>query len=138
MSLTSKQKANLLDIIALIAERDMPSNNTEAMLVARSHLDQETVGWCVSVLFNENRGWLDYDEHPSTGERGYVLNEAFDAGEGLDKLYASFLSRPTTVKGAEGSIALDEDDEDPDDEWADIDEPDDDEDDWIEPGSEAD
>ena len=29
MKLTSTQKANLLDIIALIAERDMPSNNTE-------------------------------------------------------------------------------------------------------------
>lgn len=130
MKLTSTQKANLLDIIALIAERDMPSNNTEARLLERCEgaMDQESVAWCLDVLFNEGvKGWLDDDCHPQTGERGYVLNARFDKGqETLDQLFARFNRRPKTVKGKEGRIDLRRDDEDPDDEWADIDEDDED------------
>lgn len=119
MKLTEALKVTLMDIVVLIAERDIPSNNTEARLIERSGCDEETVAWCISVLWNENEGWISYDDHPQTGERGYVLNSQFDDGGGLDKLYASFRQRPTSVQGAEGIIALDEDDEDPDDEWTD-------------------
>jgi hypothetical protein len=114
-----------MDLLALIGERDMPSNNTEERLVERSGLDQETVAWCIAVLLNEGEGWLEYDEHPKTGERGYFLGKKFNKGGSLDKLYATFLDRPAVVKGSGGKIVLDEDDEDPDDEWTDIDEDDD-------------
>jgi len=127
--LTSVENTNLLDLLALIGERDLPANNTEAMLIERSGLEQETVAWCLAVLWNEGEGWLDWDDHPKTGERGYLLGERFDAASGsLEVLYASFHAQPSKVKGAEGDIDLNEDDEDPDDEWADIDEDDEDDD----------
>jgi hypothetical protein len=131
MSLTNTQKTNLMDLLALIGEKDMPSYNTEAMLVGRSGLDQESVAWCLAVLWNEGEGWLDWDEHPSTGERGYYLGDRFDAAKGsLDALFAKYEARPSKVKGGEGDIDLDEDDEDPDDEWAEIDEDDDPDHQW--------
>jgi hypothetical protein len=131
--LTSTQEVNLMDIVALISERDMPSNNTEERLIERSGLDQKIVAWCIAVLFNEGEGWLEYDEHPHTGVRGYYLGEAFEMGGTLDHLFTQFQTRPSKVQGAEGDINLDEDDEDPDDEWADIDELDDDDTGWVDP-----
>ena len=53
MKLTSIESTKLMDLIALIGERDMPSNNTEARLVERSGLDEETVAWGIAILFNE-------------------------------------------------------------------------------------
>ena len=123
--LTNTEKTHLLDLIALIGEREVPSNNTENRLVERSGLDEETVAWGVSVLFNEGKGWLGHDDHPQTGERGYYLGKRFRAGGSIDKLYTDFLNRPKTAPGAEGKINLIIDDEDPDDEWADIDDDDD-------------
>jgi hypothetical protein len=124
--LTETQKSNMLDLLALIGERDRPSENTEARLVERSGLDQESVAWCLSVLWNDGNGWLEWDDHPHTGERGYYLGEKFDKANGsLDKLYASFQAVPGKAPGAEGELDLGDDDEDPDDEWADIDDDDD-------------
>jgi len=115
--LTTTQKANLLDIIALISERDMPSNNTEEMLVLRSGLDQETVAWCVSVLSNDGDGWLNFAKHPKTNERGYLIGSGFDKGGDLATLYASWHAKDLRV----GDLSFDADEDDPDDEWADED-----------------
>lgn len=120
MKLTATEKTNLLDILALIAERDMPSNNTEATLVRRSGLPADTVSWAVSVLHNDGDGWLDFDEHPKTKERGYVIGNQFDNGGDLDVLYASWHAKDLRV----GDLSFDEDDEDPDDEWVNIDDDD--------------
>jgi len=128
--ITSIEKNHLLDLLALIGERDMPSNNTETRLVERSGSDEETVAWGVAVLFNEGQGWLEYDEHPSTGERGYYLSERFEDGDSIEKLHAKSQKRPQSVEGAEGDIALNGDDEDPDDEWSEINNDDGEDDGW--------
>jgi len=112
MPLTEYEKEQLLDIVVLIAERDMPSNNTEERLIERSGLEQETVAWCLSVLWNEGEGWLDVDEHPQTGEWGYTLNGKFDKGESIEKLHTAFLAQPKAVKAGENELELELDDED--------------------------
>jgi hypothetical protein len=128
--LTADQKTNLLDVLTLISERDMPSNNTPERLVERSGMPAETVEWCLDVLHGHGEGWIDYDTNPRTGEQGYFVNDRFDAGTKLSALYKSWQTRQ------EEALAFDEDDEDPDDEWADIDEDDDPDDHWEEPGTE--
>lgn len=121
MTLTPTEKNTLVTLVNLIGERDMPSNNTEARLVERSGFDEETVAWGLSVLFIEGKGCLDYDEHPQTGERGYVLNDGFKRGKWVDKLYAAWWGRPKSVKGKGGRILLTRDPENPEDEWSEID-----------------
>jgi len=135
--LTNTEKTHLLDLLALIGERDMPSNNTEAMLVIRSGLDEETVAWGVAVLFNEGKGWLEHDEHPRTGERGYYLGERFESGGSIEKLHTAFQNKPKSVIGAEGDLYFDFDDDDPNDEWSAIDDDDDDDDGGSESPGEA-
>ena len=131
--LTNTEKTHLLDLIALVGERDMPSYNTEAMLVRRSGLNEETVAWGIAVLYNEGLGWLEHDDNPQTGERGYYLGDRFDAGD-MDQIYKEFLASPKTAPNAEGGIiVLDKDDDDPDDEWAGIDDDDDPDDHWEAP-----
>ncbi len=110
-NLQSSQKRDLLAILALIGERELPSNNTVAMLTLRSGLDEGTVEWCCSVLFNAGEGWLTFDAHPKTGEHGYVLGLAQEGD--LKKLHASWAAKGLRV----GQLAFDGDDEDPDDEW---------------------
>jgi len=117
MKLTKAKKAHLMDLLALIGERDMPSNNTEQRLIERSGLGEATVAWCIAVIWNEDTGWAEYDEHPQTGERGYYLGERFDAGGGLDKLFAAYQAKIKRV----GEMAVTADDEDDEDEWAEID-----------------
>jgi hypothetical protein len=116
--MTPSQRTILLDLLTLLAERDMPSNNTEERLVERG-ADEETVPWCLDVLFNDGKGWLTACDHPKTGERGYMLNARFEDGS-LETLFASW-----EASQADG-LTFDHDDEDPDDEWAAIDEDDDD------------
>jgi len=125
--LTADQNKNLLAILTLIAERDMPSNNTEARLVERSGLSEKTVAWCLDVLHNFGEGWIDYDINRRTDEQGYYVNDRFDAGGKLGTLYKAWEDAKEEV------LKFDADDEDPDDEWADIDEDDDPDDHWEEP-----
>lgn len=122
-------KADLLTVLTAIAEMDRPSENTEHRLVARTGLLEETVAACIDVLYSEGTGWVDYDEHPRTLERGYVCNEKFDKGkETLDQLITRHTRGPKKVPGKAGTISLMLDDEDADDEWSD-----DDDDTWEEP-----
>ena len=109
---THTQRRHLVVILTLIEELDkpMPSNNTEERLVARSGLSEKDVAWCIDVLWNDGEGWLDYGEHPKTGERGYFTNSRFEDGD-LASLYRSWKTRQADI------LTFDRDDEDPDDEW---------------------
>ena len=118
--MTPDQRTDLVDLVTLIAELDMPVNNTEAALVRRSGMSEETVAWGLDVLFNDGKGWLDAHDHPKTDERGYLLNARFDDDGDIEDLVARWSAAQADA------LVFDADDEDPDDEWADIDDEDDD------------
>ena len=114
--LAEQQYDHLLAILTLItASKANPAENTARRLRERSKLPEETVAWCLDVLWLTGMGWLDFHEHPRTLEQAFYTNTRYESSrEDLDDLYARWLrSKPDVTN----MPAFDQDDEDPDDEW---------------------
>lgn len=114
--LTEQQYDHLLAILTLILEaKSNPAENTTVRLRERSELPEETVAWCMDVLWLHGKGWVDFHEHPRTLEQAFYANKRFQSTkEDLDDLHARWQRTQPKVHNLP---AFDKDDEDPDDEW---------------------
>lgn len=120
MPLTNTQRTQLWTIFRLVAERDMPSNNTIEQLAVRSKLPKKDVAWAVEVLWADGSGFIEMDQQRRSGVCGYFVekpNKKKTAAD-LDALFSNW----EVGKDDEEDDAPDKDDED---EWSEMDEEDD-------------
>ena len=111
MPLTNLQRQTAWVIFRLIAERDMPSNNTSQRLVERSGMPGDQVLWAIELLWNDDAGFVLVDENRATGERGYYVDPKCrrKTAKDLDVLFALW--------EVEQDDDSDEDDDEDGDEW---------------------
>lgn len=124
MPLTREQRNDTFRIYVLIGERDMPSNCTAERLVQRSGIPEARVLAALDLLWSDDAGFVQVDEHRRTGERGYFVSAKCRNKSPAD-IDALFSARQAAMEEAddEGDDDDDEEEPDPDDKW---DDPDDD------------
>lgn len=123
MPLTRQQRKDAWTVFQAVAERDMPSNNTVERLVTRTQLPARRVLWAIEFLWNEDEGFLRYDEERRTGVRGYYVAPGCKKKSplDLDALHAAREAAIKEVLEGDEDAEEDEDDFDPDDEWNEMD-----------------
>lgn len=120
MPLTREQRSDAFRLYLLIGERDMPSNCTAERLVQRSGIPADRVLEALELLWGDDSGFIRFDEHPKTGERGYFVDPKCRKKSPTD-LDALYDARQEALNEAASDDDEDDDDEDddPDDKWED-------------------